>query len=215
MADLYHVGVSEELVPDDVLLVDPALPLEQVLSPLADVTPLSRRREYTVGIGRWNATSVLVTTVGVGGPPLAIAIEELTRAGARNVVLLGTTAVEETAGPTPWLLPWAAVRSEGTTSHYAPDAYPAVADARLFQLLSDHAGARAVSGLVESVDLVTEGHAPLDDALVAVELRCACLFVVSAARGVRTAAVLVRRQGLGTVGELALTAYRCLEEVDH
>lgn len=186
MAELYHLGVDVAEVPARVLLVGPDVPLTDHLARWGAV-PAADRREYTSHLLDRSGQRVLVVQVGVGAPPLAIAVEELSRAGARVVVLVGTAdglpAVDVA------LVPTGAVRADGTTDQYAPLAYPAVPDTPLRAGLAGRLGSRARPGLVRSVDVLdpTDGH-PL---VVATDMLCACLFVVAAARQVRAAAALV------------------------
>lgn len=186
MAELYHLGVDVEAVPSHVLLASPDFPLADRLTRW-DATQVAQRREYSSSLVDRSGRRILVVTVGVGAPPLAIAVEELTRAGASAFVLVGTAS--GTAAPQVPLVPAGAVRSEGTTYQYAPTAFPAVPDFPLRAQLRRQLGGRSDAGLVRSVDVrePTDEH-PL---VVATDLLCACLFVVAAARRARAAAALV------------------------
>lgn len=186
MAELYHLGVDVEDVTSGVLLVGPGFPVNQDLARWG-ATPAANRREYSSHLVDRYGHRVLVVQVGVGAPQLAIAVEELSRAGARVVVLAGTA--DGFASPESVLVPTGAVREEGTSHQYAPVAYPAVPDTPLRAGLTRRLGSRAVSGLVRSVDVLDPGD---DHPLVrATDMLCACLFVVASARRVRAAAALV------------------------
>ncbi|MCW2635131.1 MAG: uridine phosphorylase [Blastococcus sp.] len=187
MAELYHLGVDVEAVPSQVLLVGPDFPLTDLLSRW-DAVSLVARREYSSHLVERSGRRILVVRVGVGAPPLAIALEELSRAGASTFILVGT-ATGMSAPELP-LVPTGAVRGEGTSDQYAPIAYPAVPDAPLRARLGRQLGSSGVAaGLVRSVDVVepTDQH-PL---VAATDMLCACLFVVAAARQVRAAAAVV------------------------
>ncbi|MEJ7742463.1 MAG: hypothetical protein WKF73_07900 [Nocardioidaceae bacterium] len=82
MSELYHLGVATSAVPGLAVLVDPLLNAAEAVSAIGG-RPLASRREYDSHLGVWDGHDVLVTTVGVGGPPLAIALEELARSGTR------------------------------------------------------------------------------------------------------------------------------------
>ena len=186
MAELYHLGVATSLVPQLAVLVDPMLST----TPLVAATggrQVATRREYVNHLGLWDGKPVLVTTVGVGAPPLAIAVEELARAGMRTVVLMGTATFVDVNSS--WLLPHGAVRGDGTSAQYAPLAFPAVPDPGLRARLADETGGHTSYGLVETVD-VLDGASTSPMNIAARDLRCAALFVVAAAKGVRAAAVL-------------------------
>ncbi len=186
MAELYHLGVATSLVPRLAVLVDPMLPT----APLVAATGgrhVATRREYVNHLGLWDGQPVLVTTVGVGAPPLAIAVEELARAGVQTVVLMGTAEFADV--DTSWLLPHGAVRGDGTSAQYAPLAFPALPHPGLRARLAVESGGHTSYGLVETVD-VLDGASTSPMAIAARDLRCAALFVVAAAKRVRAAAVL-------------------------
>ncbi|WP_448613832.1 phosphorylase family protein [Modestobacter sp. URMC 112] len=186
MAELYHLGVDVAAVPPRVLLVGPDVVLDGSLARWGAV-PAAGRREYTSSLVDRSGHRVLVVQVGVGAPPLAIAVEELARAGAREAVLVGTA--DGLPSPGAVLVPTGAVREDGTTGQYAPRAYPAVPDTLLRAGLAGRLGNRVVAGLVRSVDVPDPaGEHPL---VLATDLLCAALFVVAAARQVRAAAALV------------------------
>ena len=73
---------------------------------------------------------VSVTSTGMGCPSAAICIEELIKIGADTFIRIGTAGQ---VAPESMMRIWtelyaAAVRDEGTTVHYIPIEYPAVAD---------------------------------------------------------------------------------------
>lgn len=216
MVELYHLGVPTSAVPELAVLVDPLLPLAPAVAAM-NGRPLASRREYVSNLGVWDGHGVLVTTVGVGAPPLAIALEELTRAGTRAVVLLGTAGFRDAAASA-WLIPHGAARGDGTSAQYAPVQFPAAPHPQLRACLADACGAAASYGLVETVD-VLDGGQPTNGYAAAKDLRCAALFVVASARRVEAAALLVDPDGTNTVdgdmssdtvGAMAMAAYRAL-----
>ena len=213
MAELYHLGVPTAAVPRLALLVDPQLGLAPVVAAVSG-RQLASRREYVSHLGGWDGHDILVTTVGVGAPPLAIAVEELSRAGTEAMVLLGAATL--TGVSSRWLLPHGAVRRDGTSAQYAPLPFPAIPDPRLRAALAAASGEAATYGIVETVDVLedeTSGHPTSCQ-----ELRCAALFVVAAVRHVRAGALLTDRAaavdgggaGDGTVHDMAVAACRAL-----
>lgn len=211
MAELYHLGVPTSAVPHLALLVDPQLGSAPVVAAVSG-RPLASRREYVSHLGAWADQDVLVTTVGIGAPPLAIAVEELARAGTRAMVLLGTATLAGSS--TPWLLPHGAVRRDGTSAQYAPAQFPAIPDPGLRAALAESSGAAASYGVVETVDVLghpTSGGPPTS----CQELRCAALFVVASVRGVRAAALLADpsrpdTDGSSFIHDMAVAACRAL-----
>jgi len=216
MAELYHLGVPTSAVPGLAVLVDPLLPVAPAVAAMKG-RALASRREYISYLGAWDSQDVLVTTIGVGAPPLAIALEELTRAGARAVVLVGTASFRDAAASV-WLIPHGAARRDGTSAQYAPVQFPAAPHPQLRACLADACGAAASYGLVETVD-VLDGGQRTNDPAAAQDLRCAALFVVASARRVEAAALLVDPDGTDAVdgdvssdmvGAMAVAAYRAL-----
>ena len=194
MAELYHLGVPTSAVARLALLVDPQLGSAPVVAAVSG-RPLASRREYVSHLGEWAGQEVLVTTVGIGAPPLAIAVEELARAGTEAMVLLGTATFADAS--TPWLLPHGAVRRDGTSAQYAPIQFPAIPDPRLRAALAEASGEAASYGIVETVDVLS--HPTSDHPISYHELRCAALFVVASVRGVRAAALLADSGNAATV----------------
>ncbi|MGI8434843.1 MAG: hypothetical protein ACR2LE_08945 [Nocardioidaceae bacterium] len=216
MLELYHLGVATSTVPRLAVLLDPLLPSRPAVEVMTG-RPLASRREYVSHLGAWDGHEVLLTTVGIGAPPLAIAVEELARSGVKAFLLLGTATFSD-AVTSSTLLPHGAVRGDGTSAQYAPLPFPAVPDPLLRARLASAAGNAASYGLVESVD-VEDGRLPPAAHVVARDLRCAALFVTAAARGVRAAALLIdpdrvdaTRGGVDPyeVGDMAVAAYRAL-----
>lgn len=183
--ELYHLGVPADRVPSRVLLVDPGVDQDRVAAALDDLEPEIRRREYRSVQGLHRGLEVLVCSSGFGGPPLAIAVEELARAGASAFVLL------QRLDPVPQrdTVVTGAVRDEGTTGHYAPPTFPAVPDVHLVAALREHLGDH-VYGLLRSVDVIHE-QLTAPTGTFGLDLQAAPLFVVGAALGVRTASVAI------------------------
>lgn len=214
MAELYHLGVPTSLVPRLAILVDPLVGAASVAAALG-CRPLASRREYVSHLGVWDGQEVLVTTVGIGAPPLAIAVEELARAGTEAMVLLGTATLDNL--PTRWLLPHGAVRRDGTSGQYAPPMFPAIPDPLLRAALAGTSGAAASYGIVETVDVMglADVAQRTGGPVAGHDLRCAALFVVAAVRGVRAAALLAALPDEGgpradTIEDMAGAACRAL-----
>ena len=112
------------------------------MGPTVDLTS---HREYTSCLTQVQNRPVLVCSTGMGGPSTAICLEELARLGIKRVIRVGTTgSIQEGLELGDVVIIKAAVRLEGTSAHYAPLEFPAVADFELTQLL-------AYAALVESV----------------------------------------------------------------
>ena len=58
---------------------------------LGTAEPVGCHREYTSWLADVEGTSVLVCSTGMGGPSVAIGMEELARLGIKNFIRVGTT----------------------------------------------------------------------------------------------------------------------------
>ena len=99
-----------------------------------------QNREYVTYTGKLLGQKVTVTSTGIGCPSTAIAVEELIAIGADTFIRVGTsggmqpgTKVGEVAIVT------GAIRDEGTSLHYMPIEFPAVADIDVVQALKEGA----------------------------------------------------------------------------
>ncbi len=131
---LYHIGFSPaelEGAPLAVLPGDPGRvePLAGALcDPGGEARKLACHREYTSYLTQVGGVEVLVCSTGMGGPSVAICLEELARAGVRYLIRVGTTgAIQPGIGLGELIINKAAVRLDGTSRHYAPLGFPAVA----------------------------------------------------------------------------------------
>ena len=136
---------------------------------------------------------------GMGSPAAANAIEMATANGARRVVVFGACGgVDDRVEVGDLIVPYAAVRGEGTSRYYAPSNYPAAfhpfLSARLWLEAHRAADVTAHSGVVFTTDAgyrqgpeLYEEQAGL---VLAVESECAAAAVVGARLGLSVAALL-------------------------
>jgi uridine phosphorylase len=88
---------------------------------------LAHHREYNTYVGSRLGEKVAVTSTGIGGPSRAIAVEELAKIGADTFIRVGTSgAMQEFIEPGDVAIVTAAIRDEGTSTHYLPIEFPAV-----------------------------------------------------------------------------------------
>lgn len=170
---------------------------------LQRVRLVSDRREYRCFAGEYNDAPVTVCSHGIGAPGAAIAFEELTRAGVRRMIRVGTCgALQPDIEPGDLIIAEAAVQHTGYGSETAPSGYPAVADFQMTMELSraaDSVNHKCHLGIVLSRDNFYRGvdlpsnpdYAVMSEAnVLAVEMECAALFLVGRLRGVQTGAIL-------------------------
>jgi uridine phosphorylase len=90
---------------------------------------IADNREYRTFTGTILGEKVSVTSTGIGGPSTAIAVEELIAIGADTFIRVGTSGgMQPEQVPGEMAIALAAIRDEGTSMHYLPAEFPAVAD---------------------------------------------------------------------------------------
>lgn len=128
---MYHVGFAASalrgaqwaLLPGDPGRVEA---LAKALDAAAEF--IACHREYTSWLAHVQGQPVLVCSTGMGGPSVAICLEELARMGITGVIRVGTTGtIQQQVYLGDIIVNKASVRLDGTSRHYAPVAFPAVA----------------------------------------------------------------------------------------
>ncbi len=115
-----------------------------------------RVREYVVHTGTVNGVRMTAASTGIGGPSLAILVEEMAKLGTHTFIRLGNSgAIADQVQLGDYVISTGAVRDEGTSRSYVGLEYPAVADYRVVSALVEAAresGERFHTGLTVSVD---------------------------------------------------------------
>ena len=127
----YHIGLSKAALKGATLALLPGDPgrVEALAEALGEYKLIGFHREYKSALVSCGETRVLVMSTGMGGPSVAIGVEELARLGVRNLIRVGTTgAIQPFVALGDLIVNEAAVRLDGTSTHYAPLEFPAVAD---------------------------------------------------------------------------------------
>ncbi len=135
----YHIGLAaaDIIGARDVLLPgDPGRVADLARALDSQASALGQNREYCSWLAHVDGRPVLVCSSGLGAPSTAVAVEELANIGIKRFIRIGTTgAIQPHIDFADIVISKAAVRLEGTSSHYAPLAYPAVASFALTQRL--------------------------------------------------------------------------------
>ena len=167
-------------------------------------------REYQTFTGLLEGERVSITSTGMGGPSMAIAVEELHECGAHTMIRVGTcqsTSPKVHKGDL--VLPNGAVRMEGVANHYAPLEYPAVPDMDVLAALEAAVRARgqryhvgvnvtkacfstqfAAAGRPMGYELTKRWEAYEAGGALSADMGCAPLFVAASSMGVRAGAVM-------------------------
>ncbi len=122
----------------------------------ADLREVCRVREYVVHTGSVNGVRMTAASTGIGGPSLAILVEELAKLGAHTFIRVGNSgAIADQVQLGDYVISTGAVRDDGTSRSYVGLEYPAVADYRVVSALAraaETSGQRFHAGLTVSVD---------------------------------------------------------------
>ncbi len=140
---MYHIGFSHEALRGATMAVLPGDPgrVEPLAKSLGE-NPIyiASHREYTSWLTYIDKQPVLVCSTGMGGPSVAICLEELARIGITHVIRFGTTGtIQDNINLGEVIINKAAVRLDGTSHHYAPAAFPAVASFTMVNALAQAA----------------------------------------------------------------------------
>lgn len=207
---MMHVGLCAGDVGGYVLLPGSPERAVRLASYLEDPKEMAYFREYQTFTGLLEGERVSITSTGMGGPSVAIAVEELRECGAHTMIRVGTcqsTSPKVHKGEL--VLPNGAVRMEGVANHYAPLEYPAVPDMDVLAALEAvaRAGGRpyhigvditkacfstqfAAAGRPMGYELTKRWEAYEAGGALSADMGCAPLFVAAGSMGVRAGAAL-------------------------
>ena len=155
---LYHIQVEPGEVGRYVFLPGDPFRTDLIASFLDDAKLIAHNREHKTWTGYLSGEKVSVTSTGMGCPSTAIAVEELIKAGADTFIRIGTAGPvrnREDSSRFDGVVVTGAVRDEGTTIHYIPIEYPAVADRHVVAALAQAAQAAGLNfaeGISQSKD---------------------------------------------------------------
>jgi DeoD family purine-nucleoside phosphorylase len=169
----------------------------KIAAQLDEARLVAETRGYLVFSGRYQGIQMTVCATGMGGPAVAIALEELAHMGADTFIRVGSCgAVQPDLGPGDVIISTGAVRLGGTGNAYLPPHYPAVPTFDVTRALVDAAAALGIpvhAGIGASSDAFyapQEGRDEMAKARVlSVEMESDTLFIVGQYRGWRTGAL--------------------------
>jgi uridine phosphorylase len=116
----------------------------RIASHFADVQVVDSPRGLTAHLGTLQAgcgsVDVLTLPSGMGSPSAEVVLHELLTAGARRILRVGSCgSMRSELSPGQLVIATGAVRDDGTTDHYAPREYPALAHPRAVAALIEGA----------------------------------------------------------------------------
>lgn len=209
---MYHIHCRKGDVGEYVFLPGDPFRTDVIAKYLDDAVLVAHNREHKTWTGYLDGVKVSVTSTGMGCPSTAIAVEELIRCGAKTFIRIGTAGpVKDPADCEKYdcCIVTGAVRDEGTTIHYVPVEFPAIADRHVVDALAracEARGLQALEGISQSKDSfygeVEPETSPAEKRLrerwaawqkagvCCSEMECAAIFVVCACRGARASAIM-------------------------
>jgi uridine phosphorylase len=207
----YHVGLAQGEVGGYVLVPGDPFRTKLIAEHLEGAEEKAWSREFRTFTGHVGEQLVSTCSSGIGGPSMAIAVEELGELGVHTFLRVGTCgAVQPGIRLGDLVVATGAVRSEGTPDGYVPREYPAIASHDVVSACVEAADAAEVPyhmGVVRSVDALysdllpdrmprpAELRAELQmwtrAGIVANDMESSTLMVVSALRGWRAGVLLL------------------------
>lgn len=205
----YHIHLTEEHGAKYAIIPGDPGRVEKIAAYLDDAKQVGYNREYNSYLGYLDGEKVLVVSTGIGGPSCAICVEELAKIGVDTFIRVGTCGgMQPEVEPGDVIIGSGAIRQDGTSREYLPIEFPAVADFKVTQALYNAAeklGYRNHVGVVQAKDSFYGQHSPESMPIapellykweawkrggcLASEMEGAALFIVGAARRLRTGAV--------------------------
>ena len=172
---------------------------------------VAKNREYETWTGYLDGEMVSVTSTGIGCPSAAIAMEELVKVGSDTFVRVGTSgSMQSFIKPGDLGVIHGAIRDEGTTSHYLPLEFPAVANIDVTRALAKGAkstGKTVHVGISQSKDSFFGQHEPgrmpvasrlqerwsawMAGGAICSEMEAAGLYIVASTLGVRAGGIMM------------------------
>lgn len=160
----YHVGLGAGDVGQYVLVPGDPGRTPMIAKYLDDAREVAFSREYRTFTGKLDGVPVSAMSTGMGGPSVAIGIEELNELGVHTFLRVGTCgAAQPEIKMGDLVIAAGAVRSEGTPDGYVPKEYPAVASLHVVNALVEAAeasGAPYHVGIIRSVDALYSDLVP-------------------------------------------------------
>ena len=230
---MYHIHCKKGDIGKYVILPGDPFRTELIASYLKDPVLIAHNREHKTYTGYLGDIRVSVTSTGMGGGSTAICVEELIKCGAETLIRIGTCgriSDESKDESLDGCIITAAVRDEGTTLHYIPVEYPAVADRFVVEALAkgaENLGYKYMEGMIQTKDSyfgqVEPENMPAEKRLnermecwkrgnVAVtDMESATLFIISQIRSVKAASIMSFKETEKSIKTI-LEAIRILEK---
>lgn len=208
---MHHIDMVKGDVGRYVLLPGDPGRCELIASYFDNPMQVTYKREYNTYTGTLLGEKVSVTSTGIGCPSTAIAMEELIMLGADTFIRVGTSGgMQPYQKPGTLAIVSGAIRDEGTTKHYLPIEFPAVANTDVVLALREAAktlGNPYEVGVSQSKDSFYGQHMPKEmpvanylldrwkawkmGGAICSEMEAAAIFILSSIHRVRAGGVML------------------------
>jgi len=152
----YHIGLAKGDVGEYVLVPGDPARTPMIAKYLDGAREVAFSREYRTFTGSIDGVPVSTISSGMGGPSVAIAVEELNELGVHTFLRVGTCgAAQPEIKMGDLVIAIGSVRSEGTPNGYVPPEYPAIASLDVVNALVEASRKDGVPyhvGVIRSVD---------------------------------------------------------------
>lgn len=158
----YHIQCGQGDVARYVLLPGDPDRVPLIAKQWSNVKDLGRHREYHTVTGTTHGVPISGTSSGIGGPSLAIAVDELYRIGVDTIIRVGSTgALQKGMELGDLVISTGAVRLDGTSKDFILPEFPALAHYEVVMALIQAAEALKVRyhvGITASTDTFYSGQ---------------------------------------------------------
>ena len=160
----YHTGVGPGDVGEYVIMPGDPKRCAKIAEHFDNPRLVADVREFVTYTGTLNGVKVSVTSTGIGGPSASIAIDELSKVGAKTFIRVGTCGgMQEDVLGGDLVIATGAIRMEGTSREFAPIEFPAVPNLEVTNALVQAAkklDVRYHAGVVQCKDSFFGQHEP-------------------------------------------------------
>ncbi len=197
----HHIKVRQEEVSRYCFIPGSHLRGRKIAEQLDDCRVVSATRGYYIYSGYFEGVFMSVCSTGMGGPVVAIAMEELARLGVDTFIRVGSSgAGQDYLGVGDIAISTGVVRLGGTSYNFLPASFPSVPNFDLtldMKLAAEELGVTAHLGVTSAGDAFYGPKDPNVGALlrkaglIAMEMEADTQFIVGSYNGWRCAAAFV------------------------